>query len=85
MDCLAPERVLQEEVEELVLLPFYVGELAGQVLDLRAHFHLPRPEPAAVRLEFNNMFTSFKGEGTGAVRHMFYHHILTPHPEVTGG
>jgi adenine-specific DNA methylase len=29
-------------------------------------------------LEFNNLFTSFKGEGTGAVRHMFYHHILKP-------
>ena len=29
-------------------------------------------------LEFNNMFTSFKGEGTGAVRHMFSHHILKP-------
>jgi adenine-specific DNA methylase len=29
-------------------------------------------------LEFNNMFTSYKGEGTGAVRHMFYHHILKP-------
>lgn len=29
-------------------------------------------------LEFNNMFTSFKGEGTGAVRHMFAHHILKP-------
>jgi adenine-specific DNA methylase len=29
-------------------------------------------------LEFNNMFASFKGEGTGAVRHMFYHHILKP-------
>ncbi|MDM8541951.1 hypothetical protein QUF90_12760 [Desulfococcaceae bacterium HSG9] len=27
-------------------------------------------------LEFNNMFCSFKGEGTGAVRHMFSHHIL---------
>ncbi len=27
-------------------------------------------------LEFNNMFASFKGEGTGAVRHMFSHHIL---------
>lgn len=24
------------------------------------------------------MFASFKGEGTGAVRHMFYHHILKP-------
>ncbi len=26
-------------------------------------------------LEFNNMFASYKGEGTGAVRHMFAHHI----------
>lgn len=29
-------------------------------------------------LEFNNMFTSYKGEGTGAIRHMFAHHILKP-------
>src|ERR1035438_10415244 len=29
-------------------------------------------------LEFNNMFASYKGEGTGAVRHMFTHHILKP-------
>lgn len=29
-------------------------------------------------LEFNNMFCSYKGEGTGAVRHMFSHHILKP-------
>lgn len=29
-------------------------------------------------LEFNNRFTSFKGEGTGAVRHMFSNHILKP-------
>lgn len=29
-------------------------------------------------LEFNNMFCSFKGEGTGAVRHMFSNHILKP-------
>ena len=29
-------------------------------------------------LEFNNLFCSFKGEGTGAVRHMFSHHILRP-------
>jgi putative DNA methylase len=29
-------------------------------------------------LEFNNMFTSYKGEGTGAVRHMFSHHIIKP-------
>ena len=29
-------------------------------------------------LEFNNIFASYKGEGTGAVRHMFAHHILKP-------
>lgn len=29
-------------------------------------------------LEFNNMFASYKGECTGAVRHMFSHHILKP-------
>lgn len=29
-------------------------------------------------LEFNNMFCSFKGEGTGAVRHLFNNHILKP-------
>lgn len=29
-------------------------------------------------LEFNNMFCSYKGEGTGAVRHMFSNHILKP-------
>ncbi|NMC60465.1 MAG: DUF1156 domain-containing protein [Candidatus Methanofastidiosa archaeon] len=29
-------------------------------------------------LEFNNMFASFKGEGTGAVRHLFFNHILKP-------
>ena len=29
-------------------------------------------------LEFNNMFCSYNGEGTGAVRHMFSHHILKP-------
>ena len=29
-------------------------------------------------LEFNNMFASYKGEGTAAVRHMFAHHILKP-------
>lgn len=29
-------------------------------------------------LEFNNMFCSFKGEGTGAVRPLFYNHILKP-------
>jgi putative DNA methylase len=29
-------------------------------------------------LEFQNMFASYKGEGTGAVRHMFANHILKP-------
>ncbi|MEX2053116.1 MAG: hypothetical protein WD898_02735, partial [Candidatus Paceibacterota bacterium] len=29
-------------------------------------------------LEFNNMFCSFKGEGTGAIRPLFSHHILKP-------
>jgi putative DNA methylase len=29
-------------------------------------------------LEFNNLFASYKGEGTGAVRHMFSHHVLKP-------
>lgn len=29
-------------------------------------------------LEFNNQFASYKGEGTGAVRPMFAHHILKP-------
>ncbi|GHP20055.1 DNA methylase [Rhodococcus sp. NKCM2511] len=29
-------------------------------------------------LEFNNVFCSFKGEGTGAVRHMFSNHVLKP-------
>ena len=29
-------------------------------------------------LEFNNLFCSFKGEGTGAVRPLFSHHILRP-------
>jgi adenine-specific DNA methylase len=29
-------------------------------------------------LEFNNLFCSFKGEGTGAVRPLFSHHIIKP-------
>jgi len=29
-------------------------------------------------LEYNNMFCSYKGEGTGAVRPIFAHHILKP-------
>lgn len=44
----------------------------------------PSPERDALMvlfsgvLEFNNMFASYKGEGTGAVRHMFAHHVLKP-------
>lgn len=44
----------------------------------------PNPEREALcalfsgTLEFNNLFASFKGEGTGAVRHMFSHHVLKP-------
>lgn len=34
--------------------------------------------PFSGTLEFNNVFCSFKGEGTGAVRHMFSNHILKP-------
>jgi putative DNA methylase len=29
-------------------------------------------------LEFNNNFNSYKGEGTGAVRHLFSNHVLKP-------
>ncbi len=52
------------------------------------HSAIQRIEPANARLalatlfsgvlEFNNLFASYKGEGTGAVRHMFSHHILKP-------
>lgn len=44
----------------------------------------PSPEREALgvlfsgTLEFNNLFATYKGEGTGAVRHMFSHHILKP-------
>jgi len=54
----------------------------------RLHDAVTRLEDAAARaalltlfsgvLEFNNMFASYKGEGTGAVRHMFSHHVLKP-------
>ena len=52
------------------------------------HSAIQRIEPPNARLalatlfsgvlEFNNLFASYKGEGTGAVRHMFSHHILKP-------
>ncbi len=53
--------------------------LAGAIRDLP---ETPAREALASlfsgTLEFNNMFASYKGEGTGAVRHMFSHHILKP-------
>jgi adenine-specific DNA methylase len=59
---------------------YSLGLLAAAVRDVAAG----QPEREALialfsgALEFNNMFCSFKGEGTGAVRHMFSHHILKP-------
>lgn len=64
---------------------FNARQLLCLGLLLREILHLENP---AIReqmlclfsstLEFNNLFCSFKGEGTGAVRHMFSHHILKP-------
>jgi putative DNA methylase len=59
---------------------YSLGLLAGALRDVAAD---PGEREALVALfsgtlEFNNMFCSFKGEGTGAVRHMFSHHILKP-------
>ncbi len=59
---------------------YCLGLLGRAIRDLNA------PEPAREALatlfsgvlEFNNLFSSYKGEGTGAVRHMFSHHILKP-------
>jgi putative DNA methylase len=59
---------------------YSLGLLASAIRGL----NVPEPEREAIAalfsgaLEFNNMFCSFKGEGTGAVRHMFSHHILKP-------
>lgn len=59
---------------------YSLGLLAASIRDLDAG-PAEREALAALfsgMLEFNNMFCSFKGEGTGAVRHMFSHHILKP-------
>jgi putative DNA methylase len=59
---------------------YSLGLLASAIRDLSAGV-AEREALAALFsgvLEFNNMFCSFKGEGTGAVRHMFSHHILKP-------
>lgn len=56
-----------------------LGMLAKAIMDLPAG--QARDALAVVfsgTLEFNNLFASYKGEGTGAVRHMFSHHILKP-------
>lgn len=59
---------------------YSLGLLAAAIRDLDC----PPAEREALgalfsgTLEFNNMFCSFKGEGTGAVRHMFSHHVLKP-------
>jgi putative DNA methylase len=56
-----------------------LGLLAKAIKDLPAG---PARDALAIvfsgTLEFNNLFASYKGEGTGAVRHMFSHHILKP-------
>lgn len=59
---------------------YSLGLLATAIRDL----DVAPPEREALAalfsgtLEFNNLFCSFKGEGTGAVRHMFSHHVLKP-------
>jgi putative DNA methylase len=60
-------------------------QLLGLTLLAQAIAELPKGPPRDAlallfsgTLEFNNMFASYKGEGTGAVRHMFSHHVLKP-------
>jgi putative DNA methylase len=58
---------------------YSLGRLGAAIRDLPQS---PEREALAALfsgvLEFNNLFCSYKGEGTGAVRHMFSHHILKP-------
>ncbi len=59
---------------------YCLGRLGAAVRDLSADDN-EREALAALfsgTLEFNNLFCSFKGEGTGAVRHMFSNHFLKP-------
>ena len=59
---------------------YCLGLLATAIRDLDCN-SAEREALAALfsgTLEFNNLFCSFKGEGTGAVRHMFSHHVLKP-------
>lgn len=59
---------------------YSLGLLARAVSDLEPHDHEREALIALFSgvLEFNNLFCSYKGEGTGAVRHMFSHHVLKP-------
>jgi putative DNA methylase len=58
---------------------YSLGLLGAAVRDLP---HCPEREALAAlfsgTLEFNNLLCSYKGEGTGAVRHAFAHHVLRP-------
>ena len=58
---------------------YSLGLLGASIRELKAG---PEREALAALfsgvLEFNNLFCSFKGEGTGAVRHMFSNHVLKP-------
>jgi putative DNA methylase len=59
---------------------YCLGRLGAAIRDLSTEAN-EREALAALfsgTLEFNNLFCSFKGEGTGAVRHMFSNHILKP-------
>jgi putative DNA methylase len=55
-----------------------LGWLRAAILDLDADVREVFLTLFSGLLEFNNLFASYKGEGTGAVRHMFSHHILKP-------
>ncbi|MBP2017733.1 putative DNA methylase [Symbiobacterium terraclitae] len=62
---------------------YCLSTLLHGILDLPPHVATDNVKELFVllfsaTLEFNNMFTSFKGRGTGAVRHMFSHHVLAP-------
>ena len=64
---------------------FNARQLVALALLMRGIAAIPNPHVRPLMaclfsgaLEFNNMFASFKGIGTGAVRHMFAHHILKP-------
>ena len=64
---------------------FNARQLLALGLLARAIAHIADPKLRALfaclfsgSLEFNNLFASFKGVGTGAVRHLFSHHVLKP-------